>query len=360
MNVLVTGAAGFIGSHIWTELLRRGHDVCGIDDLSGGFLENLVIPPGANVPNYTCVYDDCCDLLRRNGSLSTCGSLIFEGTAFKNGKGVDTVVHCAANAREGASQFQPNIVTRRNYMASVAVLTAAIRAGVKRFVMFSSMAVYGEGGSLGPPFDEDRDLEPEDVYAVNKVAMEQTTRILSGVHDCRYVILRPHNVFGERQSLCDRFRNVVGIFMNLLMRGEPLTIYGDGDQTRAFSYIEDSLPAFIYAIENVDALHGSAINVGGMESVSVNELAEAVQYAMNTRAQIRHLPDRPCEVKHAFTTYAKSVDLLGYSEKIGWGKGVIEMAKWAQEQGPKEWVNNDPLELEADSIPTVWRPRESP
>jgi len=218
------------------------------------------------------------------------------------------------------------------------------------------MAVYGHG-TRKPPFDEDQQLDPTDVYAFNKASMEGITRVLSGVHGFNTVIVRPHNCFGMEQSTQDRFRNAVAIFMNLVLRKEPITVYGDGEQTRAFSYIADCLPVFIHTILHVDKLNGHIFNIGGMIPITVNMLVHEVLCAMGENPRdypIEYLPDRPCEVKHAFPTYDKSVDLLGYTETVGWQRGVREMAAWITQLGPRAWVNNEPIELFADSLPKTW------
>lgn len=332
-KIFVTGAAGFIGSHMLHDLKARGHEVVGCDDLSGGTLGNLTIDD--EVIPQPCESPFVRDHVQHGG--------------------YDTLVHLAANAREGASQFQPFAVTSRNLNAYMGVLGAAIQGGVKNVVLFSSMATYG---AQKPPFDESYDLDPEDVYAWNKTAMEGCTEILAKVHEFNYMVIRPHNVFGENQALYDRFRNAVGIFMNLIMRGEPITIYGDGRQTRAFSYIGDSLPSFTKCAEQCEELHGEHINIGGIEAVSVLELAQTVIEAMGHNPAsypIEHLPDRPQEVKHAHCTFEKSQALLGYEERAGWRLGVHRMAEWAKQQGPQEWQNNDPLEIINDKTPEPWR-----
>jgi UDP-glucose 4-epimerase len=229
----------------------------------------------------------------------------------------------------------------------------AIKHGVKHVVLFSSMAVYG---SQHTPFYEGMRKEPEDVYAINKTAMEDMTKVLSDVHGFTYTIIRPHNVFGEGQVLYDRFRNVAGIFMNKIMHGEPLEVYGDGEQTRAFSYIEDSLPCFLKVIEHADTLHKETFNIGGILPITVNDLAHVVCAEMGVpNHKVVHYDDRPCEVKHAFTSYEKSVKLLGYKETIGWREGVRRMAAWAKDLGPQEWGTGDPLELVNEKTPIPWR-----
>lgn len=324
MRVAVTGAAGFMGSWVAEALAARGHAVMGLDDLSGG--DNRT--PGLVE----------CDLRDRAAT----------GAAIARFR-PETLVHLAANAREGASQFQPWEVATRNLSAYVSALEAAIAEGVRRVVLFSSMAVYGRQET---PFDESLAPAPVDVYGTCKAAMERMTGILSSVHGFRWVVIRPHNVFGERQRMSDRYRNVVAIFMNRLMRGEPLYVYGDGEQRRAFSYISNSLPCYLRAVED-ESLHGEAVNVGGAREVTVNQLAGAVMAAMGRRAEVVHIPDRPLEVKDAWCTWEKSARLLGYREDIGLEEGIARMARWASARGPQAWTD-EPLALVNDKVPSTW------
>jgi len=329
VRVLVTGAAGFMGSHVAEALVSAGHEVIAVDDLSGGFREN--VPAGVMFLKVD---------LREAGPTE----------ALVRDHPPDLLCHLAANAREGASQFQPRDVCGRNLMAYANVLVPAIRSGMRKVVLYSSMAVYGDQPA---PFDESMSRRPVDVYGVNKTAMEEMTEILADVHEFMYTIVRPHNVFGERQSLQDPFRNVVGIFMNRIMRGEPLYVYGDGEQQRAFSYIGDSLPAFLGASELKPELDHQVINVGGMQAVTVNHLLQLVLAELGADNEVIHLPDRPREVKDAYSTWQRSVELLGYDERFGLEEGIRRMALWARAQGPQPW-RQESLELPSPKAPSIW------
>lgn len=329
MRILVTGAAGFIGSHLAEALVAAGHEVTGIDDLSGGFKRNVPSQVGLRTI-------DLRDAQAAEQAVSE--------------RPPQVLCHLAANAREGASQFQPRDVCGRNLMAYANVLVPAIRGGLKKVVLYSSMAVYGD---QEPPFSESMPRRPVDVYGVNKAAMEEMTEILADVHGFSYTILRPHNVFGERQCLRDPFRNVVAIFMNRIMRGEPVYIYGDGEQTRAFSYIGDSLPAFVRAAEVRPELDREVINVGGKRPVSVNDLLKLTSAAFDAKPEVRYLPDRPREVKHAYCTWEKSEALLGYQERYTLEEAIARMAEWAKSLGPQAW-NEEKLELPSSKAPSIW------
>lgn len=328
-KILVTGGAGFMGSHIVDMLLDKGYDVYSVDDLSGGYMRNVNL-------NAKFLKVDLGDVKKNEKLIAKIKP--------------EFIFYLAANAREGASQFQPFAVTYRNFYAYINTLKNAItQRTLRKIVLFSSMAVYGNQTA---PFDEAMERRPEDIYGVNKAAMERTTEILSSVHDFDYTIIRPHNVFGERQSLSDRYRNVIGIFMNKIMRKEPLLIYGDGEQVRAFSYIFDSLPCYIKCLD--DSTNSEIINIGGIEKITINKLAELVCDAMGVENYPKeYLPARPCEVKYAYCTYEKSVRLLGYKERIGYEEGIRRMAKWAKEMGLQEWVT-EKLEIYSSKAPAWW------
>ncbi|MFN3876362.1 MAG: NAD-dependent epimerase/dehydratase family protein, partial [Flavobacteriales bacterium] len=222
---LVTGGAGFMGAHIVKELLDMGHAVVALDDLSGGFADQVD-------PRAVFVQGSITDhaLVDR----------LFEQHRF------DHVYHLAAYAAEGLSHFIRRFNYTNNLIGSVNLINASVRHGVKCFVFTSSIAVYG---ALKPPMREDMAPMPEDPYGVAKLAVEQDLHAARGMFGLDYVVFRPHNVYGEFQNLGDRYRNVVGIFMNQLMQGRPLTIFGDGEQQRAFTYVGDIAPIIARAAE---------------------------------------------------------------------------------------------------------------
>ncbi len=335
-KILITGVAGFIGSHIASELIKTGYSqIYGVDDLSGGYIENI----DNHLRSREMEFDQI-DLSKKDKTEDLISDIK-----------PDIIFHLAANAREGASFFQPLNIVERNYLAYINVLEPAIKHGLDKVILFSSMAVYGNQKA---PFSEDMKRMPVDIYGINKSAMEHSTELLSDVHDFRYTILRPHNVFGERQSLKDPFRNVIGIFMNSIMRKDPIYIYGDGEQKRSFSYIQDSLPCYIECIR--DKTDGEIINIGGKCPISINQLKDMVLKSMNIDNDypIKYLPDRPNEVKFAYSTWEKSVNLLGYDEKIGTEEGINRMAEWAKTKGPQEWSEEE-LTLWNEKAPSIWK-----
>lgn len=333
-KILVTGSAGFMGSHIVDALIKAGcTEVFGVDDLSGGSMKN--ISPEAE-QDFTQA--DLSDKYAAEDIVSEIRP--------------DIIFHLAANAREGASFFQPLSIVHRNYLAYINVLEPAIKQGLDKIVLFSSMAVYGDQPY---PFSEENERKPVDIYGINKAAMEQTTEILSKVHDFRYTIIRPHNVFGERVCLKDPYRNVIGIFMNRIMHKEPLYIYGDGEQMRAFSYIGDSIPCYIKCIG--DGSDGEIINIGGKKPISINILRRRVCLSMEVDPDLyptQHVPERPHEVKMAWCTSKKSEDLLGYDEKVGLVEGIRIMANWATGKGAQKW-SEEKLTLWNEKAPFIWK-----
>ena len=245
-RVLVTGAAGFIGSHVCTHLLKQGHRVVGLDDLSGGFRD--YVPGGVEFVEGS-VTDT--ELVKK----------LFAGNKF------DYVFHLAAYAAEGLSHFIKHFNYTNNLLGSVNLINAAVNHNVKCFVFTSSIAVYGRNQL---PLTEAAVPQPEDPYGIAKYAVELDLKEAHEMFGLNYVVFRPHNVYGENQNLGDRYRNVIGIFMNQIMQGQPMTIFGDGKQTRAFSYIDDVAPVIAASIAR-PACYNQVYNVGADKTYSVAE-----------------------------------------------------------------------------------------
>jgi len=325
---LVTGGAGFIGAHLARELLARGHTVVVMDDLSGGFLRN--VPAGATFVQ---------------GSITDPNTVedLFQSHRF------DYVFHLAAYAAEGLSHFIRRFNYTNNLLGSVNLLNQSVLADVKRFVFTSSIAVYGAGPL---PLKEDHTARPEDPYGVAKLAVEMDLHAAHEMFGIDYTVFRPHNVYGEYQHIGDRYRNVVGIFMNQILRGRPMTIFGDGRQTRAFSYIDDVAPVMAEAIEVPEAWN-QVFNIGADQPYALNELAEAVGRAMGVTPVIQYVAARP-EVVHAHSSHDKLRRTFGDHPHTPLDDGLQRMAAWVRVHGARVSKPFDGIEV-TKHLPAVWR-----
>jgi UDP-glucose 4-epimerase len=316
-----------MGSHVTDHLLAMGHDVVVLDDLSGGFREN--VPAEAAFVKGSILDHELVDRL------------------FKR-HGFDYVYHLAAYAAEGLSHFIKRFNYNNNLIGSVNLVNAAINHNVKCFVFTSSIAVYGAGQS---PMSEAMIPLPEDSYGISKLAVEQELRVTHEMFGMDYVVFRPHNVYGERQNIGDRYRNVVGIFMNQLLRGEPMTIFGDGLQQRAFTHIDDVAPVIAASVD-FSAARNQIFNVGADIPHTVNELAEVVAEAMGKPCQVNHLDPRN-EVKIAFSDHSKAEQAFGKRTKTPLRDGVRAMAAWVREHGARESCVFEGIEV-ARNMPPSW------
>jgi UDP-glucose 4-epimerase len=241
-------------------------------------------------------------------------------------------------------------------MAYLNVLVPAIRNGLERIVVTSSMSVYG---AQPPPFDETMEPAPEDIYGIAKAAMEKATAILSTVHGFEYVIVRPHNVYGPRQNIADPYRNVIGIFINRLLQGKGYFIYGDGEQKRAFTYVDDFTP-YMARTGFSPECSGEVINLGPRREYSINEMSDTLldlfYEGREPEVEPVYLPDRPQEVREAFCTVDKAERLLGYEAKVSLREGMASMLRWARGLGPQEpRYLDEGLELTTGDVPATWR-----
>jgi len=310
-KILVTGGAGFIGSHVVDELVMNGHDVLTLDNLSGGYIENIN-PRAQFVQGDVCNQELIDSLFQRHR--------------------LEYVFHLAAYAAEGLSHFIKRFNYQNNLIGSVNLINAAINAEtVRAFVFTSSIAVYGRNQL---PMTEMLSPSPEDPYGIAKFAVEQELHASHKMFGLPFIIFRPHNVYGERQNIGDRYRNVIGIFMNQAMQGAAFTIFGNGQQQRAFSYISDVAPIIARSIDVPDA-YGETFNIGGDIPYTVNQLAEVVASVMHIPLKVTYLSSRN-EVMDAFASHAKAYQYFGgLIKNISLLEGVTRMAKWAQQRGPQ-------------------------
>jgi len=329
VKILVTGCAGFMGSWLCEELIERGHQVYGVDDLSGGFMEN--VPPGTNFMKL-----DLRDERKTDNMVKM----------FKP----DILCHLAADASEGKSFFTPINCLSRDIMGSVNVITSAIRYKVKKILFASSMAIYG---NQEPPFDENKNRKPEDIYGIGKAVVEEYIEIQAKVFGFNYMIARPHNCFGERQNLWDPYRNVLGIWIRQLLEDKEIYVYGDGEQQRAFSYVEDTIRTMADIIEG--DRWDDIVNIGGIKAYRLNDVAKIlIKMFDKTDRYIKYFPGRVNEVKNAYSTYKKSIEKYGYKELTSFEEGLKRMIEWAKGVYGKHKLKYMEMELEHNQIPEVW------
>jgi UDP-glucose 4-epimerase len=324
---LVTGGAGFIGAHVTNELVKAGHKVVVLDDLSGGFEEN-VNPEAIFIKGSILDHQ----LLEQ----------LFNEHQF------DYVYHLAAYAAEGLSHFIKRFNYSNNLIGSVNLINEAVKHKIKCFVFTSSIAVYGKGQL---PMREDMIPMPEDPYGIAKLAVEQDLKTTHEMFGLNYIIFRPHNVYGEYQNLGDKYRNVVGIFMNQLMQGKQLSVFGDGLQTRAFSYIGDMAPVIANSV-NVKEAYNEIINIGADKDYTVKELAERVMEAMGLSGELRYLPARN-EVLHAYSDHSKAKRIFGEGHQTTLLEGLQKMEGWAKKTGIKKSAKFENIEI-LEKLPSFW------
>lgn len=328
MNVLITGVAGLLGSNLADFLIKKNINVVGVDDLSGGYIENV-----NNKVNFNKL-----NLITDVEHLKS----LFSEYKF------DYVYHFAAYAAEGLSPFIRNYNYNNNLVATANVVNCCINNNVKRLVFTSTMAVYGENKT---PFDESYVPNPVDPYGVAKYACEMDIRVAGEQHGLDWCIIRPHNVYGKNQNIWDKYRNVLGIWMNLHLNGKPLSIYGDGEQTRAFSYINDSIePLWNAAI--LPEASKQIINLGGIYETSINSACDTLIKVMGGGTKI-YLEKRH-EVKHAYSTYQKSIDILKFKHKTNLEEGLVDMWNWAVKQPKRSQFIWDKYEVEK-GIYNYWK-----
>tara|TARA_B100000315_G_scaffold250404_1_gene283180 strand:- start:471 stop:1487 length:1017 start_codon:yes stop_codon:yes gene_type:complete len=331
-KILVTGVAGFLGSHLADKLVAMGHKIVGVDNMLSGYKDN--IPKKIDFHNF-----DCCNLEKMT-----------EVT-----KGVDVVYHCAATPHEGLSVFSPFEITKNNYLASVSVFSASISNKVKRIIYCSSMGRYGD---LKLPFTEDMKPKPIDPYAISKVAAENVLINLCELNNIEWVIAVPHNIIGPRQKYDDPFRNVVSIMINRMLQHKAPLIYGDGEQKRCFSYIDDCLSCLLPMLDQKN-LDKQIVNIGPDEEfVTINKIAEICSNITGSNLKPIYKKDRPREVKHAFCSADKARKLLNYKTTTDLKTGILRTYEYIKKRGAKPFEYHINLEIKNELTPEAWLKRE--
>jgi len=328
-KIFITGIAGFLGSHLADKLLEKGYDVSGCDNLIGGYQDN--------VPN------------KANFRVADCGDL---NTMKKLLDGVEAVYHTACTAYEGLSVFSPHLVTQNTFQITSTIASAAIANKVKRFVNCSSMARYGEQDKI--PFTEDMAPKPQDPYGVSKYAAELLLNNLSQVHGIEVVHAVPHNIVGPRQKYDDPFRNVASIMINMMLQGKQPIIYGDGNQKRCFSFVQDDVDCLL-KMGFQDNVVGEVINIGpDEEPITINGLAKKIATLLNFDLKPIYHSDRHKEVKFATCSADKARKLLGYKTKTNLEDGLKQMIDYIKMKGTKRFRYHLDMEIINDKTPKSW------
>ena len=332
MKILITGVAGFLGSHLSQKLAELGHQVIGVDNMTGGYKDN--IPKNINFFNL-----DCCDLQKMNDVM----------------KNVDIVYHCAATAHEGLSVFSPYEISKNNFLASVSVFSAAVSHKVKRIIFCSSMARYGNQNT---PFTEDMNPKPVDPYGISKVAAENVLMNLCDLNNIEWTIAVPHNIIGPRQKYDDPYRNVVSIMINRMLQKKAPIIYGDGEQKRCFSYIDDCLTCLIPMLDQKN-LNKQIINIGPDEEfVTINKVSEICSNITGSNLKPIYKKDRPQEVKNATCSANKARKLLNYKTNTDLYNGILQTFNYIKKRGSKPFNYHINLEIINDLTPKTWLDKE--
>ncbi len=330
MKIFITGLAGFLGSNLGIRLANNGHEIFGNDNLIGGNLDNID-------KRFNFFESDCCDLDKMT-------EIIPEDT--------DVVFHCAATAYEGLSVFSPHFVTKNIYDATVSTVTASIRKKIRKFIFCSSMARYG---NQEHPFVETMSPKPEDPYGIAKAAAEDTVKNLCDTHNVDWTILIPHNIVGPRQKYDDPYRNVISIFLNKMMQNEEIYIYGDGNQKRCFSYVDDCIDCMEKCITH-EATSKQIINIGpDEETVTIKEVAELCANEIGHNKDPIFTSQRPQEVKYALCSSDKARRLLDYKTRFTLKDSIKKTSEYIKSRGPKKFDYKIRLEINNELTPETWK-----
>ena len=330
MKIFVTGIAGFLGGHVAERLIEDGHEVSGCDNLIGGYIDN--VPSDAEFYQVDAVY------LNQMKKMT---------------KKADLIIHTACTAYEGLSVFSPYLVGQNTYQISMSVFSAAAENKVPKVINFSSMARYGEQDKT--PYTEDMVALPQDPYGIAKLASEQTLEVLSHVHGFKYVNLVPHNIIGPKQKYDDPYRNVVSIMINRILNDKAPIIYGDGEQMRCFSDIDDVVNPLVNSLTNKNA-EGETINVGPDEDIiSIKDLSYKILKVLNSDLEPIFVDPRPQEVKFAHCSADKSRKLLDYKTSVTLDQSIEKIANWIIKRGPKKFRYHLDVEILNNKTPKTWK-----
>ena len=327
-HIFITGIAGFLGSNLADFYIKKNYLVSGCDNLTGGYIDNI--------PKNAIFFKGDCENLDFMTKVT---------------KGVDIICHTAAFAHEGLSSISPTLICNNNLTGSVSVFTAAIRNKLKRIVYCSSMARYGD---VKVPYTEDSFANPVDPYGVSKLAAENILKILSNTHGIEFNIAVPHNIIGPKQKYDDPFRNVVSIMTNLILQNRRPIIYGDGEQQRCFSDIDDC----IFCLDKLltdPKITSEIVNIGpDDEFITINELFEKISNKLKFNLAPIYVADRPNEVKKAVCSSDKARKILNYKSSIKVDDAIDKVINYIKLHGPKKFRYDYELEIQNKKTPKTW------
>jgi len=328
MNIFITGVAGFLGSNLADFYLQKGFKVSGCDNLIGGDIDN--VDPKVNFTKTNC------EDLQKMTEIT---------------KNVDVVIHAAAYAHENLSIFSPHLICSNIIGGSTSVFSAAIQNKVKRIVFCSSIARYGE---VPIPYIETGPTKPSDPYGISKLAAEKILINLCETYGVEYNIAIPHNIIGIKQKYDDPFRNVASIMINLILQNRQPIIYGDGEQKRSFSDVDDC----IYSIDKLATdpnITSEIVNIGPEDNfITVNELFKKISNQLQFNQEPEYFKDRINEVKLANCSADKAKKILNYEKKISLDESLAKMINYIKIKGNKKFKYNYDLEIVNEKTPRTW------
>jgi UDP-glucose 4-epimerase len=339
-TIAITGSAGLIGSHLCYRYMNLGYRVVGIDNMKGGYYENMP----AQSDNFIYFHEN----ILNNKALTD----IFKHYT------PELVIHCAALAHEGLSVFSPKTIVENIYAGTASVASASVASSVATLINTSSMARYGNATA---PFKEDYTLpSPVDPYGLAKLHAEEHLNLISRIHGIKVFHMVPHNVCGPHQCYSDPFRNVMSIFANRVLHDRPVYIYGDGKQKRSFSHVEDCVDAYVTLYDKRESVKsGEVFNIGpdhGSE-ITVNNLADIVHKHFNKPTKTIYVPERPQEVKDAWVSTDKAKQILAYETKHSTEDTVRDTVTWIKNSKPRDFYYHLDIEIVNDKTPKTWTDR---
>jgi nucleoside-diphosphate-sugar epimerase len=314
MKILVTGGAGFIGSHLSAALLQQGHRVRVLDDLSSGKKENLA----AIKDDVELIVGDCAD----------------SDVAAQAARGMEIVYHEGAMPSVARSVKDPLSSHRANATATLSMLVAARDAGVRRFMYAGSSSVYGDAKTL--PKREDMPTHPLSPYAAGKAAGESYLRIFAELYGMETVTIRYFNVFGPRQDPGSPYSGVISLFATSLLSGKAPVIYGDGQQSRDFTYVDNVVLGNLLALRAKGPLVGQAVNVATGHRVTLKQLLASMAKGLGVPARAVHKPARQGDIRHSLADIRRAAKLIGYKPTVDFETGLARTLEWySQEYAPR-------------------------